>query len=87
MFRDCQQLIASPDIKATSLTTNAMQHMFAQCYNIESITVRFTSWGSDSGTYEWLLDANEDGTFYKYNSLTVIRDESHIPDYWEISIL
>lgn len=90
MFKNCYKLKQSPFIKATVLDTSSLEHMFQDCYQLEKVTVNFTQWYWDNlfATYEWLLDANDQGTIYKWTSLSETpRDESHIPQWWDIEYL
>ena len=83
LFENCTLLSAAPvlpDIDAMDANTNnCCTNMFANCSNLNSLTVRFTSWPY---TTNWLAGVAATGTFTCPAELSDIRGVSNIPEGW-----
>lgn len=67
MFMDCTNLVKAPDILAETGggTQYAMEGMFKNCSNIDSLVCLVTDFYGYVPTNQWLDGVKEPGTFYK----------------------
>lgn len=81
MFQKNANLTASPDISATTLTTDSLRAMFSQCTSLSSIKVHFTEW-VDGASGGWVSGVPSTGTFYCPAELPDERGINRIPEGW-----
>ena len=82
MFNACSSLIEAPELPATTLADNCYQYMFNRCYNLNSITVKFTAWSPTKATNYWLFNVAQEGNFYCPHILSEENGLSRIPNGW-----
>ena len=89
MFREDNNLIDPPIIKATSATgTYCMRYMFLSCSKLKYVVSSVLTEPSSSTTYQWLSGVSATGTFYKDPSATwdhtITRGVDTVPSGWTI---
>ena len=82
MFYDCTGLTSAPELPATTLADDCYRAMFQGCTNLSLIKVRFTAWGSQTGS--WVSGVSPTGTFYKPTALPEEYEVSKIPTGWTV---
>ncbi|MBR4625305.1 MAG: hypothetical protein IKO56_07210, partial [Alphaproteobacteria bacterium] len=99
MFQDCYNIEkASPILfekeDIFSDPTSYCSSMFSNCSKLKYISVRFSSWLPNWGTYkqypafyEWVKNVSSTGTFVQPPRLNTIRGDSYIPEGWKLKIL
>ena len=85
MFRNCTSLTTAPEIKAEELERISCLRMFQNDSALSSIQVHFTNWKfDDQATSGWVEGVSSTGSFTKPSSLTLIKDDDHIPNGWSV---
>ena len=74
----------SPIIKAKTMGKNSLIMMFADCSNMNEVTINFEKW-SETDAQEWLLNVNATGNINKPVDLEMNKGENGIPWNWSIN--
>ena len=87
MFWQCTSLVSSPYIASEPTADSCYANLFYGCSNLTSISVGFTSWGSNACVY-WVGNVAENGTFYCPSALgtneTIGRGPYYCPENWTV---
>ena len=93
MFKGCTSLEHAPLIPATHpyIWTGAFSDMFIDCSSLNSVSVSFSSFKTNSGILiagNWLSGVSQTGTFYCPTALgtndTILRGASYCPEGWTV---
>jgi len=83
MFNNCDSLHTAPEIYTTNFVVAHCSQMFESCSNLDSVTVRATSW-DNSGSSTWLGNVPSGGTFTKPTATVIPTGSDGIPNGWTV---
>ena len=86
MFEQCSSLIEAPNLPAVDLASYCYYEMFKNCSSLSSISVKFTSWGTNSQTTNWVNGVAANGIITKPYELSEETGSSRIPNGWTVEI-
>lgn len=90
MFQGCTSLTYSPDIYASPTGYCSFNAMFNGCTSLSEITVRSTSWNTNSmlqATSQWVQNVASSGTFYNLGGATIPTGTNGIPTNWAVKTM
>lgn len=88
MFKNCDELLNSPELPATTLTVDCYKEMFYGCSSLEAIKALFITPPSESYMENWVYGVADQGIFelspeIEWN-VEDYRGVSGIPENWNI---
>lgn len=81
MFVGCSNLLYGPDIRATTVGTNAFEEMFSDCSSLKEIRIAYTGVLTNLYCSCWSSGVPKGGTIY-YSGPTMEQGDSAIPIGW-----
>ena len=84
MFRNCNSLLAAPELPAKTLVSGCYSWMFTNCSQLSYVKCLATSGIVYNNIASWLDHVSNTGTFVKASGVTWHSGQSGIPNGWTV---